>query len=266
MKKVFLPVVNKEDINTDIKEEPLKATTRLGRILPSKFRLQQVGDSRGRQYWGQSGQVSAWYLFCYQIPTWLGQSPSAERVRRIKRSQMHIAAGRYWRESWPLSTAYNKFLSKSSFAFCIKILDIFPVSTRDWSRATEISENHLMSPIMVEVKGKNLCYMEISSLKSLRSLGQPWSIWRDITRFLFNILCQDYHPAFCQTEPESSWHSIKIVKTKAWPREQFLLQMTTRKMLGGVISKKRHFVFELKLRLDSKPYFVFVIQAMLAWF
>ena len=207
MKKVFLPVVNKEDINTDIKEEPLKATTRLGRILPSKFRLQQVGDSRGRQYWGQSGQVSAWYLFCYQIPTWLGQSPSAERVRRIKRSQMHIAAGRYWRESWPLSTAYNKFLSKSSFAFCIKILDIFPVSTRDWSRATEISENHLMSLIMVEVIG-NLCYMEISPLKSPRSLGQPfppWSTWRDITKFWFNILYQDYHPAFCHPWAICRW-------------------------------------------------------------
>ena len=47
--KVFLPEDNKEDIYTDIKEELLKATTRFGRILPSKSRLQQVGDSSGRQ-------------------------------------------------------------------------------------------------------------------------------------------------------------------------------------------------------------------------
>ena len=211
---------------------------------------------------------------------------------------MHIAAGRYWRESWSLSTAYNKFLSKSSFAFCIKILDIFPVSTRDWSRATVISENHLMSPTMVEVKG-NLCYMEISPLKSPRSLGQPfppWSTWRDITRFWFNILWQPglsscflsslgylWMTMEVKTEPEKSKTSKQLafyqdcqnilpeVPSKAWPREQFLLQRTTRKMLGGVILKKRWKLFCFIFTTWSLnwnwgwTYFVFVIQAMLAW-
>ena len=95
MKEVFSPVNNKEDINTDIKEELLKATTRLGRILPSKFQLQQTGDSSGRQYWGQSGQVSAWSLVAVLLsdPNMAGPEPEC---RESKEDQEKSNAHSCW--------------------------------------------------------------------------------------------------------------------------------------------------------------------------